>query len=347
MLAVVAFAVRWPNLRYIPQFTDEVFDAQVSYGIWEGKRPLIGVNAYTGAFYYYVLAGLFWLFGPSIYLPRLLVLVLGIGAVLATGLLGADLGRRAARGAERRRRAGGRLDRRAGGRRAAGDLGGPRADEQPPGLAALHAAALPDAGVLAGGAGGGRLRAPTAQPPPPRTGQGEHGRIGSPLLAGAGSGGEVCPGLGAGGGRAAVRVGPAAAPDDAAALAGLPGVRRLAGWAYFRTRWAYAAMLAFLVGISPLILYNLVATDFGTLKESQEQTSGYQEGRDKDFSYRGRAIEIAQTLPRIVASAVDLRPSARSRTYCATRACWRTRRWPWPGWWPLLGWAPGACRWRW
>jgi hypothetical protein len=83
------------------------------------------------------------------------------------------------------------------------------------------------------------------------------------------------------------------------------------GWrgrAYFRTPWAYAAIVAFLVGISPLIVYNLTS-DFGSLKESTEQTSGYQEGRDKDFSYRGRVIEIAQTLPRIVASAVDLRPA--------------------------------------
>src|SRR3954451_2662190 len=91
LLAVLAFAVRWPNLQYIPQFTDEVFDGQVAYGIWEGKRPLIGVNAYTGAFYYYVLAGVFWLFGPSISTPRVLVLILGIGAVLATALLGAEL----------------------------------------------------------------------------------------------------------------------------------------------------------------------------------------------------------------------------------------------------------------
>ena len=91
LLAVVAFAIRWPNLWYIPQFTDEVFDAQVSYGILEGKRPLIGVNAYTGAFHYYVQAGLFWLFGPSIYLPRLFIMVLGVGAVLATALLGPSL----------------------------------------------------------------------------------------------------------------------------------------------------------------------------------------------------------------------------------------------------------------
>src|SRR6188472_1819590 len=96
LLAVVAFAVRWPNLWYIPQFTDEVFDAQVAYGIWEGKRPLTGVNAYTGALFYYLLAGVFWLFGPSIYTPRLFVLMLGVLAVVATGLLAGDLGRRAA-----------------------------------------------------------------------------------------------------------------------------------------------------------------------------------------------------------------------------------------------------------
>src|SRR3954469_24237337 len=92
LLAVVALAIRWPSLWYIPQFTDEVFDAQVSYGIWEGKRPLIGVNAYTGAFFYYVQAGLFWLFGPSISTPRLLIMLLGVGAVVATGLLGRELG---------------------------------------------------------------------------------------------------------------------------------------------------------------------------------------------------------------------------------------------------------------
>src|SRR3954453_9716146 len=96
LLAVVAFAIRWPNLWYIPQFTDEVFDAQVSFDILQGKRPLIGVNAYTGAFHYYVQAGLFWLFGPGIYLPRLFIMVRGVGAVLAAALLGGEVARRAA-----------------------------------------------------------------------------------------------------------------------------------------------------------------------------------------------------------------------------------------------------------
>ncbi|MGE3271822.1 MAG: hypothetical protein AB7P40_23920, partial [Chloroflexota bacterium] len=96
------------------------------------------------------------------------------------------------------------------------------------------------------------------------------------------------------------------------------------GWrgrAYFKTHWAYAAVLAFLVGVSPLIFYNLVASDFGTLKESQEQTAGYQEGRGDDFSYRGRATEIAQTLPRIAATAFDLRPAPMS-TYLLSPITW-------------------------
>src|SRR5207248_2211665 len=57
------------------------------------------------------------------------------------------------------------------------------------------------------------------------------------------------------------------------------------GWrgrAFFRTRWAYAAIAAFLIGVSPLIVFNLTS-DFGTLKESMDQSAGYQQGRDKDF----------------------------------------------------------------
>jgi hypothetical protein len=331
-LAVLAFAVRWPNLHYIPQFTDEVFDAQVSYGIWEGKRPLIGVNAYTGAFYYYVLAGVFWLFGPSIYAPRLLVLVLGVGAVLATALVGAELGRRAASGAD------------AGTVRAARWIG-----------------ALVGGGLLATSAvhvlTNSHLAWPHCTLPlyltlslwlvertlkhsyheAPSAARRDHPSIprdlrrrphGLSRTRERGSGGE--------GERAAHRPlpttvvrGPGGEASRGWALVGAGLLFGLAqqqhptmlllwpvflgyvGWrgrAYFRTRWAYAAIVAFLVGISPLIAYNLVS-DFGSLKESQQQTSGYQEGRDKDFSYRGRMVEIAQTLPRIVASAVELRPA--------------------------------------
>src|SRR5215212_4500274 len=301
LLAVAALAIRWPNLWYIPQFTDEVFDAQVSYGIWEGKRPLTGVNAYTGAFHYYLQAGLFWLFGPSIYTPRLLVLVLGIGAVLATGLLGRELGRRAAHGED------------AGSVRTSGWIGalvggGLLATSAVHVLTNSHLA-WPHSTVLlyltlslwcverAVGGKGAANRAPT-----------EDAGIGARCIAPAQS---SAPANGWHLVAAGFLFGLAQQQHPTMLLL-WPIFLSYAGWrgrSYFRTRWAYAAILAFLVGISPLIVYNLVATDFGTLKESQTQTSGYQEGRDKDFSYRGRAIEIAQTLPRIVASAVDREPA--------------------------------------
>src|SRR5215212_4157103 len=300
LLAVAALAIRWPNLWYIPQFTDEVFDAQVSYGIWEGKRPLIGVNAYTGALHYYLQAGLFWLFSPSIYTPRLLVLVLGIGAALATGLLGRELGRRAAHGED------------AGSVRTSGWIGalvggGLLATSAVHVLTNSHLA-WPHSTVLLyltlslwcveravrsrDAVAGAMNRSPTSPSSTAPAG----------AIAPANGWHLVAAGLLFG----------LAQQQHPTMLLLWPIFLGYVGWrgrSYFRTRWAYAAILAFLVGVSPLIVYNLVATDFGTLKESQAQTSGYQEGRDKDFSYRGRAIEIAQTLPRIVASAVDREPA--------------------------------------
>jgi hypothetical protein len=82
------------------------------------------------------------------------------------------------------------------------------------------------------------------------------------------------------------------------------------GRQFFHTRWAYAAVAAFLIGVSPLILYNVVSNDFGTLKESEDQRAGYQQGRDKDFSYRGRAAEVLLTVARIPAGAIDERERA-------------------------------------
>ena len=92
------------------------------------------------------------------------------------------------------------------------------------------------------------------------------------------------------------------------------------GWAYFRTRWAYLAVGAFLLGVSPLIAFNLT-TNFGTFKESVEQTGNYQEGRTDDLSFRGRVIEIAQTMPRIAAGAFDREPAPVS-TYLLSPATW-------------------------
>jgi hypothetical protein len=284
LLAVVAFAIRWPNLWYIPQFTDEVFDAQVSYDILQGKRPLIGVNAYTGAFHYYLQAGLLWLFGPSIYLPRLFIMVMGVLAVLATALLGAEVSRRVASpgDAPAARRAG---------RIGALVAGGLLATSAVHVLTNSHLA-WPHCTVL--------LYLTLAfwlMERAIRLVQ-EAGRVTTDAglsLTGVG----LAFGL--------------AQQQHPTMLLLWPVFLGYVGWrgrAFFRTRWAYAALGAFVIGISPLILYNLVATDFGTLKESSEQTAGYQQGRDKDFSYQGRAAEILLTSARIPAGAIDERPRA-------------------------------------
>ncbi|MCC7372589.1 MAG: hypothetical protein IT306_29515 [Chloroflexi bacterium] len=315
-LAVVAFAIRWPNLWYIPQFTDEVFDAQVAYSIWEGKRPLTGVNAYTGALFYYLLAGVFWLFGPSIYMPRLFVLVLGVVAVVVTGLLGADLGRRAALRAARPESA-----RTAGwiGALVGGGLLGTNGVHV---LTNSHLSwphctlllyltlafwLLERAVSSAAPTLATAVSSPTApshpSPPTPDT------RHPTPASGWALVGAGFCFGL--------------AQQQHPTMLLLWPvfiGYVLVRGWRYFLTRWAYLALVGFVVGVSPLIVYNLT-TDFGTFKESVEQTSNYQEGRTDDLSYRGRVVEIAQTAPRVAATAFDLRPAPLS-SYLLSPTTW-------------------------
>jgi hypothetical protein len=270
-LALVAFAVRWPYLWFLPQFTDETFDGLVSYGIYQGKRPLTGVNAYTGAFHYYLEATIYWLFGPSIYTSRLLVMVLGVGAVIATYLLGAEIGRRGATGK-------------------IGERG-------------AHWAGLVAGGLLATNAIHVLTNSHLAWP---------HCTVLLYLtlafwLA-----------------ERAIRLGSGPSLVAAGLMLGLaqqqhptmvllwPAMIGYVVWrgrGFFRSRWAYLAIAAFLIGVSPLIAYN-VQTDFGTLRESTEQSEGYQQGRDKDWSYRGRATEILLTVARLPASAIDARDGA-------------------------------------
>lgn len=276
-LAMIALAIRLPHLAYVPQFTDEVLDAQVSYGIYSGKRPLIGSNAYTGAFHYYVQAGLFWLFGPSVDTPRSFVMVLGVGAVVATYGLGTEIGRRAAPATDARavRRAG-----LVGGLVAGGLLA----------TNAIHVVtnshlAWPHCTLLLYLTGAFWLLERAL-------------RLGT---------------LEAGGGASLVGVGLAfglAQQQHPTMLLLWPVFLGYVAWRgrpFFRTCWAYMALVAFVVGISPLVVYN-VQTGLGSLKESEEQRAAYEEGRAKDFSYRGRAAEIALTLARLPASAIDRRP---------------------------------------
>jgi 4-amino-4-deoxy-L-arabinose transferase-like glycosyltransferase len=273
-LVVVAFAVRWPHLWYVPQFTDETFDGLVAYGIYEGKRPLTGVNAYTGAFHYYVQAGLYWLFGPSVYSPRLLVMVLGVGAVAATYLLGAEIGSRAVSGADDWER--GRAARWAG--LVAGGLLATSATHV---LANSHLA-WPHCTVL--------LYLTLAFWLVERA---LRLRSGPSLVAG---------GL-------AFGLAQQQHPTMVLLWPVLIGYVAWRGRDFFRSRWAYLAVGAFLIGISPLIMFN-ARTGFETLRESEEQRAGYEQGRDKDWSYRGRADEILLTSARLTASAIDPRPEA-------------------------------------
>lgn len=101
-LLVLGTVVRFPWLWSIPQFTDETLDTVRSLALYQGKSfPLTAASEYVGAFHQYLEALAFWVFGPSIYVPRLLVCVLGIAAVpaaywLAREMLGSGAARLAA-----------------------------------------------------------------------------------------------------------------------------------------------------------------------------------------------------------------------------------------------------------
>ncbi|HYU18533.1 MAG TPA: glycosyltransferase family 39 protein [Chloroflexota bacterium] len=290
-LAGLALAIRWPYLWDVPQFTDESVDILWSYGIYQGKRPLTGFNAYTGPFHYYLQAALFWLFGPSVYIPRLLVMVLGVGAVVATYLLGEEVGRaltpRSAlvpnpspsRGegsvepAEARVRLAGRW---------AGLVAG--------GLLATNASHIVASSHLAWPHSTLALYLTLSFWLLERALRLASG----PLLVAAG----LAFGL--------------AQQQHPTILLLWPVfiayVLWRGGW-FFTTRWAYLAIAAFLIGTSPLVIYNL-RSGLGSLRESEEQRAAYQQGRDKDFSYGGRAAEVLLTSARLPASAIDQRPTA-------------------------------------
>ena len=91
----IAAAARWPNLWLIPTFTDETLEVRLALQILRGEvLPLTNVDPYIGAFWNYVLAGGFWLLGPSPWLPRLLVFATGVATVGAAWWLGRELGGR-------------------------------------------------------------------------------------------------------------------------------------------------------------------------------------------------------------------------------------------------------------
>jgi hypothetical protein len=88
-LGMVALALRLPELQYIPAFTDERNDIFLALRIVRGEAlPLTNDPSYVGAFWNYVLATAFWLWGEQLVVPRIVVLALGVVGVLAAYPLG-------------------------------------------------------------------------------------------------------------------------------------------------------------------------------------------------------------------------------------------------------------------
>ncbi len=96
-LCGLALLVRWPYLLRLPHFTDEVGEIRWALSIWRGEQfPLTAQETYLGATHAYILAGCLWLFGPSVALPRVVICVIGALTVAVTYLLGRELAGRQA-----------------------------------------------------------------------------------------------------------------------------------------------------------------------------------------------------------------------------------------------------------
>lgn len=81
-VAVVALAIRWPNLLLFPRFADETREALWAVAIARGENyPLTHFNSYIGVVQPYLLAALFRVFGLHAALPRAVSAV--FGALLA------------------------------------------------------------------------------------------------------------------------------------------------------------------------------------------------------------------------------------------------------------------------
>lgn len=95
ILALFGFALlmRWPNLMRLPHFTDEIGEIRYLLPIYRGESfPLTAQVTYFGPVHHYIVALCFWLFGPSITLPRMIVCVIGALTVAMTYLIGRELG---------------------------------------------------------------------------------------------------------------------------------------------------------------------------------------------------------------------------------------------------------------
>lgn len=91
-LFIVALAARLPWLWEVPRYVDELKEIMLAYSIYTGNiLPLHNAAHDIGSMHNYLLAGIFKLFGPNIYAPRLYVAVTGALTVVLLYLLGEKL----------------------------------------------------------------------------------------------------------------------------------------------------------------------------------------------------------------------------------------------------------------
>lgn len=108
-LSLLALALRWPYLIDVPRFTDESGEVLWAWHIAQGKEfPLHGVRTYIGIVHPYLLAALMRLFGPSPFVPRSMMAVLGaalagVVAWLAWAMAQRSMGERRAEAIDRGR----------------------------------------------------------------------------------------------------------------------------------------------------------------------------------------------------------------------------------------------------
>jgi 4-amino-4-deoxy-L-arabinose transferase-like glycosyltransferase len=96
-LALLALVIRVPSLLTVPRFTDEQLEVLYTLPLYRHQAlPLVGFDPYTGPVFSYLLAALFWVVGPQPYVPRVLVLLIGVATVAAVYLLGRSVGGRLA-----------------------------------------------------------------------------------------------------------------------------------------------------------------------------------------------------------------------------------------------------------
>jgi 4-amino-4-deoxy-L-arabinose transferase-like glycosyltransferase len=92
LLTLGATLVRLRMLMDVPPFTDETDEVLLGLAIARGERlPLVNDDAYIGAMYNYLLAGLALVGGMTPVMPRLLSLAAGVATVLLTYRLGREI----------------------------------------------------------------------------------------------------------------------------------------------------------------------------------------------------------------------------------------------------------------